>query len=60
MAAVHIKNETRRQEEAHVLKSFGKSGGAVTAADREAAAIIAARTQEAVSDLKKMEGKRHG
>ena len=61
MANIHIKSEERRAQEAYVLKSFGRSkGGATTNTDREAAEIIAARTHEAYSKLKKMEGKRNG
>ena len=59
MAAVHIKSDDRRKHEAYVLDSFKKSG-TTTAADRDAAAVIAARSREAVTQLKKMEGKRNG
>jgi hypothetical protein len=57
---IHIKNEERRQHEAYVLQSFAKQNGAVTGADREAAAVIAARSREAYQNLKKMEDKRNG
>lgn len=58
MANVHIKSEERKAHEAYVLESFGRTnGGAVTAADREAAEIIAARTREAYSESKRMEEK---
>ncbi len=43
--AVIIKNDERRQHEAEVLHSFGVSGRG-TAAQREAAEIIAARSNE--------------
>ena len=59
MAAVHIKNEARRQQEAYVLDSFKKGGGMATAADKDAAAVIAARTRETYAQLKKMEGKKN-
>lgn len=58
MANVIIKSEERKQHEAYVLNSFGKNRGNVSRQDREAAECIAARTQEAYQNLKKMEGKR--
>lgn len=60
MASIHIKSDDRRRHEAYVLDSFRKGGGAVTAADREAAAVIAERSNEAHKQLKHMEGKRNG
>ena len=60
MVAVHIKNDERKLNEAYVLNSFHKGNGTATSADRDAAAVIAARSKEAYSQLKKMEGKRHG
>lgn len=61
MANIIIKSEERKAHEAYVLESFGRSkGGATTHADREAAEVIAARTKEAYSTLKKMEGKHNG
>lgn len=59
MAAVHIKSDDRRAHEAYVLDSFRNGGGATTA-DRDAAEVIAARSREAYSELKKMEGKKNG
>lgn len=55
MANIIIKSDERRAQESHVLKSFGK-GGSTSRADREAAECVAARTQEAYGQLKKMEG----
>ena len=56
MAAVIIKNEERRQHEEAVLRSFGGQGKG-TAAQREAAEVIAARSNEVVKggreDVKK-------
>lgn len=60
MANVIIKDEARRQHEAYVLDSFHKGGGSTTAADRDAAAVIAARSREAHKQLKQMEGKKNG
>lgn len=60
MANVHIKSDDRRRHEAYVLDSFRNGGGAVTAADREAAEVIAARSNEAYKELKQMEGKKNG
>ena len=60
MAAVHIKSDDRRAQEAYVLDSFRKGGGSTTAADRDAAEVIGARSREAYNQLKKMEGKRNG
>lgn len=47
MAGVIIKTEERRQREAEVLRSFGVQGKG-TAAQREAAEVIAARSNEVV------------
>jgi hypothetical protein len=60
MANIIIKDETRRQHESYVLDSFRKGGGATTAADRDAAETIAARSREAYNQLKQMEGKKNG
>jgi len=60
MANIIIKDDARRQHEAYVLDSFRKGGGAATGADRDAAAVIAARSTEAYQQLKKMEGKGNG
>lgn len=57
MANIIIKSEERKAHEAYILQSFGKTGANATKADREAAACISARTSEAYSNLKKMEGK---
>lgn len=53
----NIKKEMRRQFEANILQSF-KGNGRPTAADREAAAVIAARTTEILESRKRQEGKR--
>ena len=45
MAGVVIKSEERRQHETEVLRSFGVQGRG-TAAQREAAEVIAARSNE--------------
>lgn len=47
MATVIIKQEDRKEHEAAVLRSFGVQGKG-TAAQREAAEVIAARTSEVV------------
>ncbi len=49
MAAVIIKPEERRAEEAYVMRSFGVQGKG-TPEQREAAEIIAARTSEVVKE----------
>jgi hypothetical protein len=46
-AGVIIKTEERRQHEEAVMRSFGVQGSG-TAAQREAAEVIAARSSEAV------------
>ena len=56
MAGVIIKTEERRQHEEAVMRSFGVQGSG-TAAQREAAEVIAARSHEAYSELKRMEEK---
>ena len=60
MANVHIKSDDRKAHEAYVLESFGHNGGEVSAADREAAEVIAARSRETYSELKRMEDKHNG
>jgi hypothetical protein len=55
VANIIIKSEERRQAEQAVAKSFGADN---SAASREAVECIAARTHEAVSELKRMEEKR--
>lgn len=47
MAGVIIKTEERRQHEEAVMRSFGVQGSG-TAAQREAAEVIAARSREVV------------
>lgn len=49
MAGVIIKTEERRQHEEAVLRSFGVQGRG-TAAQREAAEIIAARSNEVIKN----------
>lgn len=49
MAGVIIKTEERRQHEEAVLRSFGVQGRG-TAAQREAAEVIAARSNEVIKD----------
>lgn len=58
MAAVIIKTEERREHEAAVLRSFGVSGE-VTAAQRDAAEVIAARSREVVEQGGKENGKKY-
>lgn len=53
MANVQIKSEERRQQEAAVLRSYGVSGRG-TPEQREAAAVIVARSQEAMKGGKKI------
>lgn len=47
MANVIIKSEERRQQEAYVLKTFGVQGRG-TAGQRDAAEVIAARSNEVI------------
>lgn len=49
MAGVSIKTEERRQHEEAILRSFGVQGRG-TAAQREAAEVIAARSNEVVKN----------
>lgn len=58
MANVIIKNDERKAQTAAVLNAYGVGGGRATAAQREAAEHIAARSQEAYAQLQKMGGKR--
>ena len=53
----NIRREAQKQLETNILMSV-KGGAKPTAADREAAQVIAARSMEAVDKLKKMEGKK--
>lgn len=57
MAAVIIKQEERKAHEEAVLRSFGVNGKG-TAAQREAAEVIAARTVEVVKGGRE-DGKRY-
>lgn len=52
MANVHIQTEARRKHEAAVLRSFGVSGRG-TPEQREAAAVIAARSKEIMKEEKR-------
>lgn len=52
MANVIIKREETKQHEAYVLRSFGVHGKG-TPEQREAAAVIAARSREIVRDGKR-------
>lgn len=54
---VIIKSDERRANEAYVLQTFGK-GASVDAQSREAAECIAAKTNEAMNQLKRMEDRR--
>lgn len=56
MANVIIKSDEQRAYENRVLRSFG--GNRADSAAREAAAVIAARSQEAYNKMKRMEDKR--
>lgn len=52
MANVIIKSEERKQHEAEVLRSFGVQGRG-TPAQREAAEVIAARSNEVIKGGKR-------
>ena len=52
MSNVIIKQEERKQHEAYVLRSFGVQGKG-TPEQREAAAVIAARSREIARDSKR-------
>ena len=56
MANAIIKSDERRAYEDRVLQSFG--GNKADSAAREAAAVIAARSQEAYNEMKRMEDRR--
>lgn len=56
MANVIIKSDERRAQEERVLQSFGANRA--DSAAREAAAVIAARSQEAYNEMRRMEDKR--
>lgn len=55
MAQIIIKTDERRAYEARIMRDFG--GNKNSSADRESAEVIAARTKEAVAELKRMEEK---
>jgi len=57
MRMANIQKEAQRVLEANIIMSI-KGNGRPTAADREAAKVIAARSMEATEALKKMEGKK--
>lgn len=48
MANVIIKSDERKQQTAEVLQSFHVEAGRATAAQREAAEVIAARSNEVI------------
>ena len=54
MANVIIKSDERKAQETAVMRSFGASDSDKQA--REYAACVAARTNEATNELKRMEG----
>lgn len=58
MANVIIKSEERRQFEQKVMRDFGVNPASADSARREAAEEVAARSQEAYAELKRMEDKR--
>lgn len=58
MANVIIKSDERRAFEEKVMRDFGVNPGSADSAHREAAEAVAARSQEAYKELKRMEGKR--
>jgi len=55
MANIIIKNEAHAKQESRVLQTF-IGDRKPTAADRDAAQVIAARTRETHQELKRMEG----
>lgn len=55
-AAVHIKSDERKAHEERVMRSFGVDPA--NREQREAAEVIAARSNEAYNDLRRMEGNR--
>lgn len=54
MANVIIKSEERRSAEAYVAQRFGANN---TPESREAVEVIARRTEEAVAEMRRMEGR---
>lgn len=57
MANIHIKNEARKAHETYALESFRRNND-VSAVEREAAEIIAARSRETYQKLKQMEDRK--
>lgn len=58
MANVIIKTDERRAFEEKVMRDFGVNPAAASSERREAAEAVAARSQEAYAELKRMEGNR--
>lgn len=58
MANIIIKSDERRTYEAKVRRSFGVDSPYASKERREAADFVAARSQEAYKELKKMEEKK--
>lgn len=57
MLGIVVKSDECRDNEATVLRQFGKNCQNVSNSDREQAEYIAAKTCEAYAELKRMEGK---
>lgn len=57
MANIIIKSDERRAYENKVMRDFGYSPAHASAERREQAEAVAARSAEAVRELKRMEGK---
>lgn len=55
MANVIIKSDERREAEAYVASKFGARN---SAEDRDAVEVIARRTEEAIAEARRMEGRR--
>lgn len=55
MANVIIKSEERKQHEQYVMQTFGVDKNSTSA--REAVECVAARSREAVAELRRMEEK---
>lgn len=53
MANVIIPKDLHKKQEAHILKNFARNN--ITAADRDAAQVVSARSREALQMLKRME-----
>lgn len=58
MANVIIKSDERRAFENKVMRDFGVNPASANVERREAAAEVAAKSQEAYTELKRMEGQR--